>query len=185
MGGKPRIKPGFKLVCYLGRTCLPWGFARHRMYALLALLAALFDPAPEPAPPAWRPAPGAQVRIEQSLSIRISPGNPRVPAEMLVELQQEEVPPRFVERKHGKCIATAGIAGVDSASGNRLLLFLRDSRILSGRLDKSCNSRDFYSGFYVERSADGQICVNRDRLQSRTGASCKLKALRELVAVGR
>ena len=104
---------------------------------------------------------------------------------MLVELQQEEIPPRFVERKHGKCVATSGIAAVDSASGNRLLLFLRDSRILSATLDKSCNARDFYSGFYVERSGDGQICVNREKLQSRSGASCKLKALRELVAVGR
>ena len=154
------------------------------MIGFFALVSALVEPPAAP-PPAWRAPPAGQVRIEQSLTIRITPGTPRVPSDMLVELQQEEIPPRFVERKHGKCVATSGIAAVDSASGNRLLLFLRDSRILSATLDKSCNARDFYSGFYVERSGDGQICVNREKLQSRSGASCKLKALRELVAVGR
>jgi len=154
------------------------------MIAFYALLAALFAPAGEAALP-WRQPPAQQVRIEQHFSIRIAPGAPQLPADMLVELQQEEAPTRFVERKHGKCVSTAGIAAVDSANGNRLLLILRDSRILSATLDKSCNARDFYSGFYVERSADGQICVNREKLQSRSGASCKLKALRELVAVGR
>ena len=154
------------------------------MFAFFAFLATLVGLPPEAAAP-WREPAAAQVRIEQSLTIRIAPGTPRVPTDMLVELQQEEVPPRFVERKHGKCVATAGIAAVDNASGNRLLLFLRDSRILAGQFDKRCNARDFYSGFYVERASDGQICVNRDRLQSRSGASCKLKALRELVAVGR
>ena len=174
MGGGG-IKPRFNRGRYNQQTMHSW-------FALFAAALALplgGDPG------AWDQPAAQQVRIEQHFSIRITPGSPQVPTDMLVELQQEEVPPRFVERKRGKCLPAGSIAAVDSAQGNRLLLFLRDSRIFTGTLDKSCNARDFYSGFYVERNADGQICVNRERLQARTGASCKLKALRELVAVGR
>ena len=51
-------------------------------------------------------------------------------------------------------------------------------------LERACSARDYYSGFYVQRTSDGQICVDRDTLQSRTGASCKLSRLRELVETG-
>ena len=36
--------------------------------------------------------------------------------------------------------------------------------MVSAALERSCSARDFYSGFYVERNADGQICVKRDTL---------------------
>ncbi len=154
----------------------------HQMLALLAPIALLW-PGQTPAP--WRDAPAQQVRIEQHLSIRISPGAPDMPPDMLMELREEPAPEHFVEHKRGKCLPANGIAAVDSAEGNRLLLFMHSSEIITGTLEKGCKARDFYSGFYVERHADGQICVNRDRLQSRSGASCKLKALHDLIASGR
>lgn len=83
----------------------------------------------------------------------------------------------------GKCVSVAGIAGVQPRRGNRLVLFMRDQRIVAADLERACSARDFYSGFYVERSEDGMLCVDRDRLQSRTGARCKLSRLRQLVAV--
>ena len=38
---------------------------------------------------------------------------------------------------------------------------------LAATLEPSCVASSFYSGFYVERNADGRLCVSRDQLQSR------------------
>jgi hypothetical protein len=119
-----------------------------------------------------------QVRIERSITIRISPRIPRQPD---IGDLPEELAPRLVERRMGNCVPIRNIAGVQVGRDNRLLLFLRDQRIVSLGLEKSCRARDFYSGFYVERSSDGQICVERDRLQSRSGANCALTRMRQLV----
>jgi hypothetical protein len=120
-----------------------------------------------------------QVRIERSITIRISPRRAlRNPD--LSELPGE-IAPRMVERRMGDCVPVRAIAGVQVGRDNRLLLFLRDQRVVSLGLEKTCRARDFYSGFYVERPSDGQICVERDRLQSRSGANCSLIRMRQLV----
>ena len=138
--------------------------------------------------PDWQPLSDAfrapvqeQVRIEQRMTIRIAPHGAAPVAPVLVPLPRAGMPPRLEERRMGKCLPISGIAGVQAESGNRLLLFMRDRRIVSAELEKSCRARDFYSGFYVERNADGQICVERDKLQSRAGANCSLTRLRQLV----
>ena len=139
---------------------------------------------PVDVPAALQPEPWRQVRIEQHFSIRISPGAPMMPPDMLADLRNDEPSPRFEERNIGKCVSVSGLVGVQSAEGNRLLLFMRDRAVVTAQLEKACQSRDFYSGFYVERPADGQLCVNRDKLQSRSGANCKIHRLRSLVDVG-
>lgn len=125
-----------------------------------------------------------QVRIEQQMTIRISPRPQPVRPNMLMDLPGREVGPRLIERKMGKCVKTTGIAGVQPDTGNRLLLFMRDRRIVSAQLERACRSRDFYSGFYLSRSNDGQLCVDRDTLLSRNGSNCKLTQLRQLVESG-
>ncbi len=123
-----------------------------------------------------------QVRIEQHFSIRIAPGGPVMPPDMMDDLMDER-PERFEEKPMGKCFATGAVLGVQSAEGNRLLLFMRDQHIISAVLEKACRARDFYSGFYVERSPDGQICAERDKLQARSGANCRILRLRSLIAL--
>jgi hypothetical protein len=123
-----------------------------------------------------------QVRIEQRVVVRISPAVPGVRQNMLADLPQRATS-RFEEAGKEKCVPLEGIAGVQTGSGNRLVLFLRDRRMISVNLDKSCRARDFYSGFYVERSKDGRLCVDRDKLQSRTGAKCEVESMRRLVEV--
>lgn len=126
-----------------------------------------------------------QVRIEQRITIRITPRPSNVQPSMLMDLPaQAPTAPRFVERKMGKCLPVSGIAGVQAAAGNRLILYMRDQRVISAALERACSARDFYSGFYVERSGDGQLCVNRDTLQSRSGANCKLSGIKQLVELG-
>jgi hypothetical protein len=122
-----------------------------------------------------------QVRIEQQITIRIAPRPQPARPNMLMDLPNREVGPKFLERKMGKCLKVSSIAGVQPDGGSRLLLFMRDRRIVSADLERACRSRDFYSGFYLSRSSDGQLCVDRDTLLSRSGANCKLTRIRQLI----
>jgi hypothetical protein len=123
-----------------------------------------------------------QVRIEQRVTIRIAPRDPAVRPSMLAEMAPRSGgPAQTTERKMGKCVPISGIAAVQPESG-RLLLFMRDQRLVSAGLEKSCRAREFYAGFYLERNGDGLLCVDRDRLHSRAGASCKISRMRQVVA---
>jgi hypothetical protein len=124
-----------------------------------------------------------QVRIEQRVVVRIAPATSAARQNMLAELPQRAVPPRFEEASKAKCVELGLIAGVQTGSGNRLVLFLRDRRMVSVNLEKSCRARDFYSGFYVEKNKDGRLCIDRDKLQSRTGVRCEVESMRQLVEV--
>jgi hypothetical protein len=124
-----------------------------------------------------------QVRIEQRVVVRISPQPVSARRELAARALERELVTRYREKRIGKCIPLEGIAAVQPGSGNRLVLFLHDDRLLSLNLDKSCRARDFYSGFYVERHKDGRLCVDRDRLQSRTGAKCEVERLHQLIEV--
>lgn len=124
-----------------------------------------------------------QVRIQQQFSIRISPGPPMPSPVYVIENEENDRPTRLEERNMGKCLPAASIVSVQSAPRNRLLFFLRDSRVVTAGLDKSCHAHDFYSGFYVERNADGQICIERDKIHARSGANCQIHDLRALVEV--
>lgn len=124
-----------------------------------------------------------QVRIEQRVTIRISPQRQSNRNSLLAQLPQRGLRTSFEEREMERCVPMSGISGVQTGTGNRLLLFLRDDRIVSINLERACRARDFYSGFYIERSEDGQLCVGRDELQSRSGAKCEVERMRQLVAV--
>jgi hypothetical protein len=124
-----------------------------------------------------------QVRIEQRVFIRIAPAPSSVRQNLTADLPQRALGPRFEERGKEKCVGLQGIAGVQTGSGNRLVLFLRDRKMISVNLEKACRARDFYAGFYVEKNKDGRLCVSRDKLQSRTGARCQIETMRQLVEV--
>jgi hypothetical protein len=124
-----------------------------------------------------------QVRIEQRVVIRIAPAPSSVRQNLTADLPQRALSPRFEERGKEKCVGLEGIAGVQTGSGNRLVLFLRDRKMIAVNLEKACRARDFYAGFYVEKNKDGRLCVSRDKLQSRTGARCQIETMRQLVEV--
>lgn len=130
---------------------------------------------------AFRSTDQQQVRIEQRLTIRITPRAPELRPNMLADLPTNGIPSNLVERRMGRCLPVSGIAGVQMGGDSKLILFMRDQRIVSATLEKACRSRDFYSGFYMARSDDGQLCTHRDTLQSRAGANCQLTALKQLV----
>ena len=131
---------------------------------------------------AFRAEPAEHVRIEQRMIIRITPLGPQ--REMLADLPRAPLASRFSERKVGKCVPMSGIAGVQIGGDDRLLLFMRDQRILSATLEKGCSARDYYSGFLVERTSDGMLCAGRDKLLARSGANCGMGKLSQIVVVG-
>lgn len=138
------------------------------------------------APQTFQPSDAEQVRIEQRVTIRVSPRP--VPMPMDVMMLERDVSnrsePRYVERKMGKCLPIGAISGVQPISDSRLLLMLQDRKMVSVQLEKGCQGREFYSGFIVSRSADGQICQGRDPLLSRSGMSCGVKSFSQLVPSG-
>jgi len=123
---------------------------------------------------------GAQVRVEGRVILRIAPRPTPSRNDLLREFEPE--PLRMVECPVKRCLAMREIVGA-SDRGDRLMLFLRDNRILVAQLEKACSPRDFYRGFYLEKNEDGMMCAGRDRLMSRAGAKCQLRELRELVQV--
>lgn len=142
----------------------------------------------EPAPyrdfrDSYQPEVQHQVHIEQRVIIRISPGRPRGREEMLARVPRADGPVRYKEKKLHGCIPIDEIAGAQPAEDNRLLLFMRDHRVLSAALERACDAEAFYLGFYLEPNADGMLCSKRDKLQSRTGATCEVAQLSRLVAV--
>lgn len=130
-----------------------------------------------------RPADQGQVRIEQRVILRITPRPTASQRQLLAQLPRGESSDRLEERKIGSCVSAQGIAGVQAGEDNKLLLFMRDRRIIAATLEKACSPRNFYSGFYLERNDDGQLCVKRDKLHSRAGAKCEIQRIRQLVAV--
>lgn len=125
-----------------------------------------------------------QMRIEQRMTIRITPRTSVPMPQMFVGLPGEGRG-EIAERRIGKCLPVGGIVSVRPDRGNRLLLLMRDSKVVSAELDRSCRARDFYSGFLIKRSEDGRLCVDRDTLLSRGGMSCHLTRIRQLVAEDR
>lgn len=128
------------------------------------------------------PRDAAQVRIEQHIILRIAP-MPGAARQNLTALAPPPPPPvQMVERRMGDCIAMNAIAGGQPQGRSRLLLFLRDRRMVAANLEKTCSARDFYSGFYVDSpNADGRLCVDRDRILARSGARCRIAGFRQLL----
>lgn len=124
-----------------------------------------------------------QVRVERRIIVRIAPSSDATRARLMSELPRRQLRTAYEEVDYGNCVPVADIVGVQPVQDDRLLLFTRDRRVLSAQLERSCSARAFYSGFYVERSEDGRLCVSRDRLHSREGTTCEVASFHRLVAV--
>jgi hypothetical protein len=120
------------------------------------------------------PARYAQVVIEQRTVVRIRPILAPPPN---ANVQRQ----RWVEKKGPGCIRTNSLAGALISSTDSVDLILRGGARLRARLEKSCSSIDFYQGFYVKPSKDGQICQDRDLIRSRVGGECQIQDFRLLV----
>jgi hypothetical protein len=117
----------------------------------------------------------AQVTIRERIIIRVPSMAPRA-----APLISAVPPPRYVEKKGPKCIAAADLGGA-IVGAKSVDLVLRGGERVRAMLDGDCPALDFYSGFYLKPSADGQICSGRDTIRSRSGDSCEISTFRKLV----
>lgn len=111
----------------------------------------------------------AQIRIQRSTIVRVPPAAP---------------PPRPVKWKEKggpNCLRFTAMAGALVSSPTTIDLILRGGTRYRVKLEKSCQAIDFYSGFYVKQTKDGQICEDRDMIHSRSGGECGIDNFKMLV----
>jgi hypothetical protein len=139
------------------------------------LLVAAASVAPAPAPAEGAPVVRvevAQMLIQQRIIIRVPAMSPPPP------------PPRPIkwkEVKGPKCVALNQLAGAAIGPNSVVDLFLRGGTRLRAQLDDDCPALDYYSGFYINPPADGQVCQRRDMLHTRAGQQCRIERFRMLV----
>ena len=89
-------------------------------------------------------------------------------------------PVSWREGRGPRCIPATRIAGLGHLGENSVDLILNDRRRIRARLGGRCPALDFYRGFYVTATEDGQVCADRDSIRSRAGAECEIEQFRTL-----
>jgi hypothetical protein len=115
----------------------------------------------------------AQAQIGQKPVVRVRP-LPVMPAAPAVQT-------RWDEKKGPNCIQMTALAGNIVSSPTTIDILLKGGARLRAKLEKTCPSIDFYQGFYVQPSKDGQICTGRDLLHARSGGACEISQFKLLV----
>ena len=119
---------------------------------------------------------GTQVIIRERIVIRIPrmrPAPPPSPTPVLM---------RWKEKGGPRCVDAKGIAGATIGASDAIDLIMAGAKRMRARLDQTCPSLDFYTGFYIKPNADGKVCATRDAIRSRSGAVCPIRDFRKLVA---
>jgi hypothetical protein len=106
----------------------------------------------------------------------------RIPPKPAPAPSRRSEPTRWKEEKIGKCILMDRLVGSRPGPKESLEILTRDGNVIRAYLGDGCLAREFYAGAYVERSADGKLCIDRDLLHARTGAQCEIEKFRLLVA---
>ena len=114
----------------------------------------------------------AQMRIQQRIIIR-------VPAMALPSPPQRPI--KLKEAKGPKCVPLNQLAGAAIGQNDSVDLYLRGGTRLRAKLDDDCPALDYYSGFYINPTPDGQVCQRRDMLHTRSGGQCRIERFRMLV----
>lgn len=83
------------------------------------------------------------------------------------------------ESKGPKCLPARAIAGAMLSGRSSIDFVMRDRQRVRAKVDDDCTALDFYDGFYVQPE-DEQLCVRRDAIRSRMGASCRIEKFRTL-----
>ncbi len=115
----------------------------------------------------------AQVIIERRTFIRITPHHERA--------RTRDTFRDWKEKKAANCVPMVALGGISISRPDSIDLVLRGGQLIRARLEKGCSSIDFYSGFYLQPTRDGQLCEDRDTIHSRTGGACVIDKFHTLV----
>lgn len=127
-----------------------------------------------------------QVIIEQQLIIRVPAQRSRLnnfAAEPGPSRRATDVPIVWKEKKAPKCVAMRNIMGMQAVQRDSIDIITRQKQRLRAQLNRGCRALDFYAGFYMQGSKDGQLCEDRDQIHARTGAKCEIEKFRLMVPV--
>lgn len=153
---------------------------------LLLLLAATPALIGADAPPRLDGTQWAQLTIHERVIIRIplvaAPPPPAAGPAATATFSRQLPPPQWIERRAPKCVAASTLTGAQVGGAGDLDLIVGGVKRLRAKLDDDCPALDFYSGFYVKKGADGNICAGRDVIRSRSGTACAIRAFKTLVA---
>ncbi|WP_174297057.1 hypothetical protein [Sphingomonas bacterium] len=156
----------------------------YRLFPLLALAVAVPGVAKDAAPdrsggareaPA-ADAPWAQLSIHERIVIRI----PRMRREPPPP-PAEPPPVPWREKRGARCIPADGIVGALVSSPGSVDIVMDDGQRTRALLEADCPALDYYLGFYIKPTTDGNVCAGRDAIRSRSGAICPIRAFRQLV----
>lgn len=112
----------------------------------------------------------AQQTIRQRVVVRI----PALPVRPMA-------PTRWREKKGPKCVPMNAMAGAAITRPDAVDLILRGGGRFRAQLADECPALDYYRGFYVNPTKDGQLCADRDTIHSRAGGECEIERFRVLV----
>ena len=135
--------------------------------ALLLSIATISAP-PLPAPDAGR-VEYAQFIIHERIMIRV-PARPG-----------QSAPSVFREKSAARCQPMNGVGGAAVMQPDSVDILYRGGRRIRAELEEACPALDYYSGFYMLPTRDGQICAGRDAIHSRAGGECVIKRFRTLI----
>lgn len=90
----------------------------------------------------------------------------------------------YKETRGPKCVARSKIAGATLNGTKSLDITLKSQTRLRARLKNSCPALDYYAGFYLNPTADGNICSDRDAVHARSGGECQIDVFRKLTPKG-
>ena len=148
--------------------------------ALIALAAPVLA-APVESPDPLEGVQLAQLTVHERIIIRVPRMGAARSAAATTRLSVPQ-PMQWKEKKGPKCIAVADIGGALVSAPDAVDLVLAGGKRLRAHLDDDCGPMDFYNGFYLRPKADGKVCVDRDVLRMRSGASCGIAKFKTLVA---
>lgn len=171
------------------------------MLTIASLWMMALAPADAPMPPAppegivpvSMPEPDAsssfwQVVIEQQLIIRVPAQRSSLNnfgSAPIADVRAKQLPMVWKEKKAPKCVAMRNLLGMQAVQRDSIDIITRQKQRLRAQLNRGCRALDFYAGFYMQGTKDGQLCEDRDEIHARTGAKCEIDKFRLMVAVPR
>jgi hypothetical protein len=141
----------------------------------VATLAALVGTDADPSPVAFDEdvmIAQVQIQIQRSSIVRVPP---------VSALGQAAAAPKWKEKSAPSCVKWSNMAAAMISGPTTIDLIVRGGTRYRVKLEKSCSSIDFYSGFYVKATPDGEVCRDRDSIHSRSGGQCVIDTFKTLV----
>ncbi len=113
-----------------------------------------------------------QIQIQRTSIVRVPPAPAPLPSVAPVKWKEKSAP---------ACVKWSSMAAAMISGPTTIDLIVRGGTRYRVKLEQSCSAIDFYSGFYVKATPDGEVCKSRDSIHSRSGGACLIATFKTLV----